>query len=569
LTSLAPLPEGKQLEVSEWHVRNFKSIDSCNLPLAPLTVLTGANSSGKSSLLQSLLLFAQSIRENAPVLNGSLVTLGNAPDVVSSGSSSLTLGATFSSTGEARWQGLAFYVTLQASADLLAPSSIVLTLGGENLLSASRRVDPTNPAAEGVSLHSLSVTALHGRETLEQRMKASLVLGGLLPEFVVFDASVESQGQDLMDLLTSVLNPVPAQGFRNALIFRDFVAELLNQPEAEKVLRGRLLTATKKAVTSLEGLLALAGVLTDDQRKWFVFLEAAGHLFRNRVVAVEPVAPLRSEGRRSRLSEPSRDWMEMLHILDAVRTALRTFADSIAYLGPLRAEPRVVYQIGQGAKGLPVGLRGEYAAGLLARTHTRRITYRGPNGEENQGSIGSAVSAWAQYLGIADDVAASSVGKLGHGLEVTLHGAQRDLTTIGVGASQLLPVVVLVFSVASETLLLLEQPELHLHPAVQSRLADFLLIARPDLRFIVETHSEYLVTRLRLRVAERRAEPSALGLYFAENPNGHTAFTRLAVSELGDFEHWPEGFFDAGHLDSRDIVAAIASRLGAGDSGTP
>lgn len=105
-------------------------------------------------------------------------------------------------------------------------------------------------------------------------------------------------------------------------------------------------------------------------------------------------------------------------------------------------------------------------------------------------------------LGVGTKVVIEDQRKLGRSLRLQVDGVSRDLTAIGVGARQLLPVVALVLGVPSRSVVLLEQPELHLHPAVQSRLADFLMFAREDIRILVETHSEYLVSRLRRRLAE-------------------------------------------------------------------
>src|SRR5580698_5246676 len=94
------------------------------------------------------------------------------------------------------------------------------------------------------------------------------------------------------------------------------------------------------------------------------------------------------------------------------------------------------------------------------------------------------------------------MGKLGHELKVTTHGVERphDLTNVGVGVSQVLPIVVMCLLAPVDSTMILEQPELHLHPAVQARLADFFLsIAKAGKQCIVETHSEYLINRLRLR----------------------------------------------------------------------
>jgi predicted ATPase len=108
---------------------------------------------------------------------------------------------------------------------------------------------------------------------------------------------------------------------------------------------------------------------------------------------------------------------------------------------------------------------------------------------------------------------------------------------------------------------------------VQSRLADFLAYARRDIRVVVETHSEYLLTRLRLRIAEEKLIPSELAVLFAtQQPNEdqdddedagslHTEFEHLSLDELGDLNRWPKAFFDSLDRDSIDLANAVARRL--------
>ena len=84
---------------------------------------------------------------------------------------------------------------------------------------------------------------------------------------------------------------------------------------------------------------------------------------------------------------------------------------------------------------------------------------------------------------------------------------QSNATTIadvGFGVSQLLPILVIGLRSGRASLLILEQPEIHLHPRLQANLADFLLtLAASGRRIIVETHSDHFINRLRRRIAAR------------------------------------------------------------------
>jgi predicted ATPase len=90
--------------------------------------------------------------------------------------------------------------------------------------------------------------------------------------------------------------------------------------------------------------------------------------------------------------------------------------------------------------------------------------------------LGEALNLWLSEFGLATRVEAKDLGRLGMSLTVAPTGGSRliDLTSVGVGVSQVLPVILLCLLSRSTSVILLEQPELHLHPAMQLKLADFL-----------------------------------------------------------------------------------------------
>ena len=203
----------------------------------------------------------------------------------------------------------------------------------------------------------------------------------------------------------------------------------------------------------------------------------------------------------------------------------------------------------------PVGVSGEFIADFLARNRNVLTSFVTSTGERTRASLEDAVTHWVDYLGVGSRVVVEDQGKLGRSLLLEVDGKERDLTAVGVGASQLLPVVAIVLRGAPRrSVVLLEQPELHLHPAVQSQLADFLMGARPDLRVVVETHSEYLVSRVRTRVAQRRISQRRICLLFSHRADGTTKIRNLELGPLGDLDSWPKGFFDTSEREAGDLV---------------
>ncbi len=263
-------------------------------------------------------------------------------------------------------------------------------------------------------------------------------------------------------------------------------------------------------------------------------------------------------------------------INDAASYLDELFSRSVKYLGPLRDEPKALYPLAPSADPSDVGLRGEYTAAVLDLHKTQRIAYI-PTSSFGNGavkdlrslrSLEAAVSDWLQYLGVAEEVHTHDRGKLGHELKVTTSGVEmeHDLTHVGVGVSQVLPILVLCLLANRDTTLIFEQPELHLHPKVQTRLGDFFLsMALLGKQCIIETHSEYLVNRLRFRAASAPQEaPLApkMKIYFVQKEGDCSTFRDVVLNDFGAIPDWPEGFFDQSQAEAEQILrAATRKRL--------
>jgi predicted ATPase len=111
---------------------------------------------------------------------------------------------------------------------------------------------------------------------------------------------------------------------------------------------------------------------------------------------------------------------------------------------------------------------------------------------------------------------------------------------------------------------LIEQPELHLHPAPQQALGDFLLaMSMSGRQIIVETHSEYLINRLRFRMAQDDTETvtDLVKIIYAERKKGSTEFRPIKPNAYGSFDDWPDDFFDQAPKETEAILrAAMAKR---------
>jgi predicted ATPase len=142
-----------------------------------------------------------------------------------------------------------------------------------------------------------------------------------------------------------------------------------------------------------------------------------------------------------------------------------------------------------------------------------------------------------------------AVGTVIH-LVLTNVGSSLEVSPsdVGVGYSQVLPLIAQSV-LAKDQLVCVEQPELHLHPAMQARLADMFLDQATGgnrARFLIETHSESLMLRFLRRIREERVSPDEIQvLYVDQDHDGNSVVTELPISSDGEFmTRWPNGFFD-------------------------
>jgi predicted ATPase len=260
-------------------------------------------------------------------------------------------------------------------------------------------------------------------------------------------------------------------------------------------------------------------------------------------------------------------------LVDCVGYLDTSFAYLLRYLGPLRDEPKSLYPITTSLDPTDVGIRGENTAAVYDLHRKRKIVYipsvgfRQPQIESKgtQATLSEAVLDWLQYLGVASDINTKDRGKLGHELRVIAAdtAVAHDLTHVGVGVSQVLPILVACLLAVEDTILIIEQPELHLHPRVQTLLADFFLtMALLGKQCILETHSEHIINRLRYRIASTTDESltASTKIYFAEKQDGNSHYRPVPINEFGAIIDWPAGFFDESQKEAEALLRAAMEK---------
>jgi predicted ATPase len=239
------------------------------------------------------------------------------------------------------------------------------------------------------------------------------------------------------------------------------------------------------------------------------------------------------------------------YVLSELSHRFEELMAGISYVGPLRSRPSRSYQW-PGNSPESVGRDGENTvSALLARSGS---------------DFHSMIGRWLRHMGVIDDfnIEAVAAEKDLYDLKVTAPSGTTPVSIIdvGFGVSQVLPVLVQVFYAAQGSSVILEQPEIHLHPAAQSALGDVLLDAvhRHGVQLLVETHSEHLLHRIQRRIAEEALSPEDVALYFVETRDNRSHLRELTIDAYGNITNWPQDFFGDEMGDLAAMTRAAAER---------
>ena len=249
--------------------------------------------------------------------------------------------------------------------------------------------------------------------------------------------------------------------------------------------------------------------------------------------------------------------------------ALAGPAPQFCYLCAERLGPRDVLSATSSANAteLDVGSRGEFVAQVLAsfdRSRVRPGRVESSSTETQLHSLRHQTESWMAKIVRPTQIEAQWFpNTLVTRLRFKNPGLRSEWTrapNAGFGISYALPIIVAALQAETGGLLLVENPEAHLHPAGQSMIGGFLArVAADGVQIFLETHSDHVLNGIRLAVADGRAallpEQVAINFLRAEDDEGPTVQS-MELKETGQLSAWPAGFFDQAQVD----LAALASR---------
>lgn len=141
-------------------------------------------------------------------------------------------------------------------------------------------------------------------------------------------------------------------------------------------------------------------------------------------------------------------------------------------------------------------------------------------------------------------------------VKVNKNSVPASLNDVGFGISQFLPIVVADLQLGEESTLFVAQPEIHLHPSVQAQFGDYMVnqIKESNKNYIIETHSEYLLNRIRLAIVKKEIAREDVKIYFLQNDGEDTQTHKLEFTTDGQILHAPEDFFKTYMMDVMNIA---------------
>lgn len=266
-----------------------------------------------------------------------------------------------------------------------------------------------------------------------------------------------------------------------------------------------------------------------------------------------------------RFPDRARTYFTNSGFLADLEAAFEAALDKIYYLGPVRDYPQRNY-LWSRSRPQDVGVMGERTIDAIVaaedageRQNIKKHGHKQP--------FSRVIAHWLRELGLVDDFRVVEITKGSDLWQTTVRtvagGAEVMLTDVGFGVSQVLPVIVLLHCAPEGSTVLLEQPEIHLHPLAQAGLADVIINAanHRNIQIIVESHSEHLLLRLQRRIAEQEIESEDVALYFCDVSPSASRVESLDLDIFGNIQNWPDRFMGDAFMETAEAELARLKRM--------
>jgi predicted ATPase len=254
--------------------------------------------------------------------------------------------------------------------------------------------------------------------------------------------------------------------------------------------------------------------------------------------------PNKEKGIVKRKKGYSSEFSNLIDIMSYNYTRLWGYIGDLSYIGPLREYPHRIYEVSNENYDT-VGPKGENMTNLIKKHFPKR---------------NKALDFWVKKFGFGDWLELAKLYGNSYSIRFRDKINPKIYTCIansGFGASQILPLIIQALVAEKESLTIAEQPEIHLNPKLQCELADlFVYMTKRDQKVIIETHSEYLLLRLRKLVAEKSISSDDIAIYFVKKEDGISNIKEVKIQKDGHInnEDWPNDFFEESLKESLGLA---------------
>ena len=166
-----------------------------------------------------------------------------------------------------------------------------------------------------------------------------------------------------------------------------------------------------------------------------------------------------------------------------------------------------------------------------------------------------------EFMKTLDLIEEIKINRLGGGrFEVLVKpvnsGILTPLSDVGSSVSAFMPIAVADLQLPNNSTLFLAEPEIHLHPSVQAKFIDYIInkINTTDKNYVIETHSEYFLNRIRLAIVKDELDKAKLSVYYLENKKEDTDVHKVDFTKTGGIRHAPDSFFETYLTDIMEIT---------------
>jgi predicted ATPase len=482
------------------NLENFKGFKELkNIKLKPITILSGTNSCGKSSILQSILLLKQTIESKSLsqnlLLNGRFVHLGNFENIIH---------------------------------------------GKDNQKSVK-----------------IGISTIIKKESFSKQQKGSLPFHYIFRHLVTDESFELPKAEYQVDYYIWVKTLENSKSHIKPTIIDKFEFEVKVRTPDNKEFTESYFRAQLGDIDEVYDALWKLPVKRNSENQKSNFYKGKDKL-KIKFLNLTPTSFERSNNSFNKKN----DFGIYFYVINEL---LKQLFSSVTYIGPLREEPsrRYIYE----DEVLEIGVKGENAAYIFLSETDNKIKdvhfFDEINNKfikEDKITLGEAISKWNELFKIKNFKAESSMEVIRLNLDSSNNDSTRvNIADVGFGVSQIFPIILEGLRMEKNSTMLLEQPEIHLHPKIQMQLADyFISLALSNKNLIIETHSEHIINRLIRRIIEDTEHNlnDYIGIYFIEPTQNGSKFTPIEINETNGIVNWPDEFFDQNATEQEKIILA-------------